>query len=781
MLAVCCMSLFMVGLDNTIVNVGLPDIGRDLHSGVSGLQWTVAAYTIALAALLMFAGSLADRIGRRTIFQVGLSLFTLGSWLCSLAPGLGWLIGFRILQGVGGSMLNPAALGIITNTFTGRAERARAIGVWDGVFGLSMALGPVLGGVLVGTVGWRGIFWANIPVGLAAVSLTALFVPDSRAPRSRRADPVGQFLIIVMLGSLAYAIIEGPALGWRSAEIFGFFALAIAALAVLLAYEPRREEPIVDFRFFRSVPFAGANLSAVCAIAAMAGFLFLSTLYLQDVRGLSALQAGLAILPMPVVMALCAPLAGRMVAKRGPRIPLVIAGAAMTISSAALSRLTGSTEHLYLVVTYGLFGIGAGMVSPAITNGVMAGVPKAQAGMASGMNSSSRQLGQSLGVAIVGSVLAASIRGSMQDGFVRAAHAGWWILAGCGYAVLLLGLVCTTRWARGTAARLAEDDRLLDRARGKAAHHPPLDEGEQDEHRDGGHDGGAEQVLPVHGVLADERVQAHRERVVAAAGREGEGRDELVPRRDEGEDQRGHHAGHRQRERDPEQRPEPPAAVHHRGLLELGRDRGDVGVEDPDREREVEAGVDQDERPHGVEAEQPEVEELLVDADDQRGRLQHLRGQHEEQEAAAAAEPVPGRVVGGGQGDQQHEEGRAARDLQADPDGGGDAEGGSPHVGQVGPGEVARQVVRLVQLPLRAHRRDQHLEVGQQEHDRDDVGGGRDNRGAQRRQPPPLAGGGGRGRGLLAAGECTDGHVRLPPGGSTGSVAGRSGRSPRPG
>src|SRR6266699_2675941 len=348
MLAVCCMSLFMVGLDNTIVNVGLPDIGRDLHAGVSGLQWTVAAYTIALAALLMFSGAVADRIGRRTIFQVGLALFTLGSWLCSLAPSLGWLIGFRILQGAGGSMLNPAALGIITNTFTRPAERARAIGVWDGVFGLSMALGPVLGGVLVGTVGWRGIFWANIPVGLAAISLTALFVPDSRAPRSRRADPVGQFLIIVMLGSLAYAI------------------------------------------------------------AAMAGFLFLSTLYLQDVRGLSALQAGLAILPMPVVMALCAPLAGRMVAKRGPRIPLVIAGAALTISSAALSRLTGTTEHAYLIVTYALFGIGAGMVSSPITNGVMSGVPKTQAGMASGMNSSSRQLGQSLGVAIVGSVLAAS-------------------------------------------------------------------------------------------------------------------------------------------------------------------------------------------------------------------------------------------------------------------------------------------------------------------------------------------------------------------------------------
>jgi EmrB/QacA subfamily drug resistance transporter len=448
------MSLFMVGLDNTIVNVALPSIGRDLHAGISGLQWTMAAYTIVLAGLLMFSGAIADRIGRRTLFQVGLSLFTLGSWLCSLAPTLGWLIAFRIVQGVGGSMLNPSALSIITNTFTRPAERARAIGIWDGVFGLSMALGPVLGGVLVGSVGWRGIFWANIPVGLAAISLTALFVPDSKAPRSRRIDPVGQFLIIVMLGALAYAIIEGPGDGWFSPQIFGLFALAVGALAVLLAYEPRRTEPALDFRFFRSVPFTGANLTAICAIAATAGFLFLSSLYLQDVRGFSALQTGLTLLPMPVVMAICAPLAGRILASRGPRIPLIIAGAALTLSSAALSRLNGVTPALYLAVTYGLFGVGTGMVNSPITNGVMSGVPKAQAGVASGINSSSRQLGQSLGVAIVGSVLAASMRGSLRTGFVHASHAGWWILAGCGYVVLLLGLVCTTAWAKQTAARL---------------------------------------------------------------------------------------------------------------------------------------------------------------------------------------------------------------------------------------------------------------------------------------------------------------------------------------
>ena len=176
-----------------------------------------------LASLLIFSGAAADRIGRRTIFQVGLSLFTLGSWLCSLAPSLAWLIAFRVLQGIGGSMLAPAALGIITNIFSAPKDRAKAIGVWDGVSGLSMALGPVVGGILVGSVGWRGIFWANIPVGLAAIALTALLVPDSRAERGRKADPVGQFLVIVMLGSLAYAIIQGPSEGWLSPRIAVFF------------------------------------------------------------------------------------------------------------------------------------------------------------------------------------------------------------------------------------------------------------------------------------------------------------------------------------------------------------------------------------------------------------------------------------------------------------------------------------------------------------------------------------------------------------------------------
>src|SRR5580700_11490049 len=215
-LATCCLSLFVVGVDSTIVNIALPSIQRSFGASTAGLQWTIDGYTVVLASLLMLSGSLADRLGRRRVFQAGLALFTLGSLLCSLAPGLGWLIGFRMLQAVGGSMLNPVAMSIITNTFIEPGERARAIGVWGGVVGLSMALGPVAGGLLVESVGWRGIFWVNIPVGIAAIVLTALFVPESKAPRARRLDPVGQLLVIVLLASLVYGLIEGPGRGWSS-------------------------------------------------------------------------------------------------------------------------------------------------------------------------------------------------------------------------------------------------------------------------------------------------------------------------------------------------------------------------------------------------------------------------------------------------------------------------------------------------------------------------------------------------------------------------------------
>jgi EmrB/QacA subfamily drug resistance transporter len=456
-LAICCMSLFIVGLDLTIVNLALPSIGRSFGAEVSGLQWTIDAYTLVLASLLMLAGSTADRIGRKRTFVTGLVVFTIGSLLCSLAPGLGWLIVFRMLQAVGGSMLNPVAMSIITNTFTERRERAQAIGVWGGVVGLSMAMGPVLGGLLVGSVGWRSIFWINIPIGLIAAFATLRFVPESRAPHPRRPDPIGQVIILVMLASLTYAIIEGPGRGWTSPLIVGLFTVSAAALLLLLWYEPRRAEPLIDLRFFRSVPFSSATAIAVAAFAGLNGFLFLNTIYLQEARGLSAVHAGLYTLPMAVVTAVSAPISGRIVGSRGPRLPLLVAGLGMTIAAVMLTGLAMDTSTGWLFLTYVVFGLGFGVVNAPITNAAVSGMPMAQAGVASAVASTSRQIGASLGVAVVGAAATSGLHGDIATNFADASHVGWVIIAGCGLIVLILGQLSTSAWARRTASRTARE------------------------------------------------------------------------------------------------------------------------------------------------------------------------------------------------------------------------------------------------------------------------------------------------------------------------------------
>ncbi|MEV4475631.1 MFS transporter [Nonomuraea salmonea] len=455
-LAICCMSLFIVGLDNTIVNIALPSIRRDLNASVSGLQWIIDAYTVVLASLLMLSGSTGDRIGRRRTFQTGLTLFTLGSLMCSLAPSLGWLIGARALQAVGGSMLNPVAMSIITNTFTEPRERARAIGVWGGVSGVSMALGPLVGGALVGAVGWQSIFWINIPVGVAAFVLCALFVPESRAPRPRRVDPVGQVLVIVALATLTFGLIEAPAAGWGSPRTLACFAVAALALAGLIRYELRTEEPLIELRFFRSVPFAGATVTAVCGFAALGGFLFVNTLYLQDVLGLSALHAGLYTLPMAGLTVLCSPLAGRIVANAGTRVPLLLAGASIGASGLIMTGLATDTPIWRLMAAYVLFGLGFGMLNAPITNTAVSGMPRERAGVAAAVTSTSRQIGQTLGVAVIGALVTSAVAGPFATGFPAASHVGYWIVTGCGVAIVLLAILTTTGWARRSAARTAE-------------------------------------------------------------------------------------------------------------------------------------------------------------------------------------------------------------------------------------------------------------------------------------------------------------------------------------
>ncbi|MDX3224386.1 MFS transporter [Streptomyces sp. ME19-01-6] len=456
-LAICCMSLLLVSLDNTVLNVALPSMRRDLHASVSGMQWTIDAYTLVVAALLMLAGSTADRVGRKRTFQTGLVVFTLGSALCSLAPNLEALVAFRMVQAVGGSMLNPVAMSIITNTFTEPRERARAIGVWGGVVGISMAAGPLVGGLLVQSVGWRSIFWLNLPVGVAALALTARYVPESRAPKPRRADPVGQLLVIALLGSLTYAIIEAPDRGWGSPLIAVCTAVAAGSLAALVAYERRRAEPLIELRFFHSVPFSGATVIAVSAFAALGGFLFLNTLYLQDVRGLSALHAGLWMLPMAAMCFVFAPLSGRLVGSRGPRLSLLLAGAAMGASGVLFAAFDAQATDALLLAGYVLFGIGFGLVNAPITNTAVSGMPRAQAGVAAAVASTSRQVGASLGVAVIGAVLASGAAGTAASAarFTDVARPAWWIIAGCGAAVLLLGLVTTGKWAAGTARRAA--------------------------------------------------------------------------------------------------------------------------------------------------------------------------------------------------------------------------------------------------------------------------------------------------------------------------------------
>jgi EmrB/QacA subfamily drug resistance transporter len=271
-LAICCSSLLIVSMDNTIVNVALPSIQRDLHASLAGLQWTVDAYTVVIASLLLLAGSTADRFGRRRTFQAGLTVFILGSLLCSVAPTLGWLIAARMIQAVGGSMLNPVAMSIITNVFTEPRERATAIGVWGSVVGVSLALGPIVGGLLTETIGWRAIFWINVPIGLAAAILAAMYIPESRAARARRFDPFGQCLVILALSSLTYAIIDAPSASWISAQTIGMLAVSACSILGLALYEPRRADPLIELRFFRSPPFTGATVIAICAFAGFSRF-----------------------------------------------------------------------------------------------------------------------------------------------------------------------------------------------------------------------------------------------------------------------------------------------------------------------------------------------------------------------------------------------------------------------------------------------------------------------------------------------------------------------------
>ncbi|MEU7551529.1 MFS transporter [Streptomyces sp. NPDC044571] len=431
-LAVCCLSMFLVGLDTTIVNVGLPAIGRGLGVGTRSLEWTVDAYTFVLASLLITSGALADRFGRRRVFQCGLLVFGAASLACAAAPSVGALIAARAVQGIGASMLSPVALAIVVNAMPDPKERAQAIGVWASVFGLSMAAGPVTGGALIDGFGWRSVFWINAPVIVAALVLSRLFVPESRAPQARRLDLPGQALLAVVIGGSVGVLIEGPRIGWTSLTALAAYGVVAAATVAFVRIESRRAEPLVDPRLFRRPLFTGAVLGAVAVFVALNTTLLLTTLYLQHTRQWTPLAAGVAALPMALGATVCAPWSGRLVGRTGPRLPLVLAGGFIAAGGLCLVGLDRHTPVPLLLLAYLLIGIGVGFANAPITNTAVSGLPPARAGVAGAITSTARQFGAALGIAVAGGLVA----GADPARLAQASRPGWVLVAACGMLLL---------------------------------------------------------------------------------------------------------------------------------------------------------------------------------------------------------------------------------------------------------------------------------------------------------------------------------------------------------
>jgi EmrB/QacA subfamily drug resistance transporter len=450
----CCLSLLIVSMDATIVNVAIPSIRTELHASASELQWVIDVYTLVLASLLLLSGATADRFGRRRIFQIGLTIFAVGSLLCSVAPDIHTLIAARLLQGIGGSMLNPVALSIISQIFVGRVERARAIGIWGAVMGIAMAIGPMLGGALIELGDWRAVFWINLPICAAAILLTAIFVPESRSATMRDVDPIGQALAVACLFSVVFVLIQGREMGRSAAPSVAISIVAVLALLGFLRYESRRRDPFIDLRFFHSIPFASATVIAVCAYAAYGAFLFMMSLYLQGARHYSAFHTGLMYLPISVATLTLSPLSGRLVGRFGTRPSLVAAGIMITAATLMLADLTVTAPVWAVVAIFAVFGAGFAMANAPITTTAVSGMPTDRAGAASAVASTSRQVGVSIGVALCGSLAGAALTATTAQ-YTADARPLWLMCAMLGLVITTLAVWSTSRPAIRSAERLA--------------------------------------------------------------------------------------------------------------------------------------------------------------------------------------------------------------------------------------------------------------------------------------------------------------------------------------
>jgi EmrB/QacA subfamily drug resistance transporter len=401
-----CFALFMIMLDNTVVNVALPSIQRSLHATTSALEWTVNAYTLTFAVLLVTGGRLGDIFGRRRMFLFGVAVFGASSFLIGLSQSDTWLIVFRAVQGVGAGFMMPATLSIITNTFEAH-ERGRAIGTWAGVSAMALAIGPVVGGLLVQDVSWQSIFFLNVPVAALAIAVTLFAARESRDETAARTiDLPGVATLTIGLAALVLGLVQSNTWGLGSARVIALFAVAVVAIAAFAAIELRSRAPMIDFRFFRSRSFFGANVVAFIVSFAMLAMFFFLALYMQDILGYSPLQAGLRFLPSTCLIIVIAPISGRLADRVGPR-PLMTGGlVSVAAAMFLLTRITVHADYGMLVVSLVLMGVGMGFVMSPMSTAAMNSVDRAKAGVASGIISMTRMVGGTFGIAVMGAIIA---------------------------------------------------------------------------------------------------------------------------------------------------------------------------------------------------------------------------------------------------------------------------------------------------------------------------------------------------------------------------------------
>jgi EmrB/QacA subfamily drug resistance transporter len=413
-LGVMCLSLLLIVMDNTIVNVALPTLQRDLDASTTQLQWVVDAYILVFAGLLLTMGSLGDRFGRRGALAIGLAIMGTGSILSAFANDADQLIATRALMGVGGAMIMPATLSIITNVFTERRERAQAIAIWSATAGAAVAIGPVTGGWLLEHFWWGSVFLVNVPVVVVALVLGQLFVPTSRDPAAPPIDVPGALLSIAGLVVLVWAIIEGPG-GWTDPEILGAFALAAVLLGAFILWERWTRFPMLDVSFFRNPRFSAASGAIMLTFFAMFGSLFLLTQFLQSILGYTPLEAGIRLLPMAGVMIVISPLSAKVVERIGSKIVVASGLSIAAIGLIIASRLTAGASYPEVLASLVVLAAGMALVMPPATESIMGSLPPAKAGVGSAVNDTTRQVGGALGVAVLGSVMSSTYGPRVSD------------------------------------------------------------------------------------------------------------------------------------------------------------------------------------------------------------------------------------------------------------------------------------------------------------------------------------------------------------------------------